>query len=202
MNREQRRRQQRNDKQQQSYYKGQQRSSQSKLHKEMISHALTSVCDSAALLALHDKFGFGKKRLDQFRVGVYNVLLAVSKGYVTVADIHDTLQEEVYSKQRSNKAPVDKQGLQTGKQTNKEKESISSILTSLYIKAALLTLHDKFGFGQKRLEQFQTEISKVVLAILNGAVTVTDIQETLRKEVYQGQTLQDETELLSPIIYQ
>ena len=48
-----------------------------------------------ALTVLHDKFGFGKKRIDRF-LKEYNELLdSYSKGYISADDLNEVLLEEV-----------------------------------------------------------------------------------------------------------
>lgn len=43
---------------------------------------------------LHDKFGFGEKRLKKFMEHYTDILDSYSKGYVSMQDLNDTLHEE------------------------------------------------------------------------------------------------------------
>lgn len=47
-----------------------------------------------ALWALHDDFGFGKKRLEQFIAKVVDLLDSYTRGYVNLDDLYDTLKKE------------------------------------------------------------------------------------------------------------
>lgn len=47
------------------------------------------------IMVLHDKFGFGEKRLFRFIDEEAKLLEAYNEGYLNVQDIEDTLKEEV-----------------------------------------------------------------------------------------------------------
>ena len=47
-----------------------------------------------ALTVLHDKFGYGKKRLQRFIDEYQDVLDSYNKGYVNVDDLKSVLREE------------------------------------------------------------------------------------------------------------
>lgn len=46
------------------------------------------------LFALHDDFGFGKKRLEMFVAKVVDLLDSYDKGYISIDDLYDTLKKE------------------------------------------------------------------------------------------------------------
>lgn len=45
-------------------------------------------------LVLHDKWGYGKQRIERFVWQCIDMLNAFNDGYLTVEDIHQTLKEE------------------------------------------------------------------------------------------------------------
>lgn len=47
-----------------------------------------------SLTVLHDKFGFGRKRLEKFIDESWKLMDAYNAGYVSVSDIEETLAEE------------------------------------------------------------------------------------------------------------
>lgn len=46
------------------------------------------------LTVLHDKFGFGEKRLDRFENEYINLLDSFNKGYITIDDLNEVLDKE------------------------------------------------------------------------------------------------------------
>lgn len=48
-----------------------------------------------ATTVLHDKFGFGKIRIERFLDHVINLWLTVDEEYVTIKDLEDLIKEEV-----------------------------------------------------------------------------------------------------------
>ena len=46
---------------------------------------------------------------------------------------------------------------------------------------SLMVLHDKFGFGEKRLKKFHTEIANLGECLIAGTVKLEDIQSHLRE---------------------
>jgi len=46
----------------------------------------------------------------------------------------------------------------------------------------LIVLRDVFGFGEKRLTRFAEEFLKQLKCVENGAVTLEDLQEVIKKE--------------------
>lgn len=47
-----------------------------------------------ALIALRDKFGFGKKRLQEFQDAVLNQIKCVEEGYVTFSELKEIVEKE------------------------------------------------------------------------------------------------------------
>lgn len=47
---------------------------------------------------LHDKFGFGGKRLGRLTEEYHNVLDSIQKGYLKIEDLNETLYEETGTK--------------------------------------------------------------------------------------------------------
>lgn len=47
----------------------------------------------------------------------------------------------------------------------------------------LTVLHDKFGFGQKRLERYIDEVVKLLESYNKGYISVQDLEEVLLEEV-------------------
>ena len=46
---------------------------------------------------------------------------------------------------------------------------------------SLMVLHDKYGFGEKRLKKFHTEIASLGECLIAGTVKLEDIREYLRE---------------------
>ena len=46
---------------------------------------------------------------------------------------------------------------------------------------SLMVLHDKFGFGEKRLKKFHTEIANLGECLIAGTVELEDIRNHLRE---------------------
>lgn len=51
-----------------------------------------------------------------------------------------------------------------------------------YLKTLLLTLHDDFGFGQKRLEKVLDGMQNRAKDVRNGLISTEDIENVLEKE--------------------
>lgn len=47
---------------------------------------------------------------------------------------------------------------------------------------SLIVLRDKYGFGKKRLEAFADEFLKQLKCVENGAVTLEELHEVIKKE--------------------
>lgn len=46
------------------------------------------------MLALRDQFGFGKKRLNEFMGKMLDIYDAYEEGYITLEDLHETINKE------------------------------------------------------------------------------------------------------------
>ena len=46
---------------------------------------------------------------------------------------------------------------------------------------SLMVMHDKFGFGEKRLKKFHTEIANLGECLIAGTVNLDDIKEYLQE---------------------
>ena len=46
---------------------------------------------------------------------------------------------------------------------------------------SLMVLHDKFGFGEKRLKKFHTEIASLGECLIAGTVNLDDIKDYLQE---------------------
>ena len=46
---------------------------------------------------------------------------------------------------------------------------------------SLMVLHDKFGFGEKRLKKFHTEIANLGECLIAGTVSLDEIKEYLQE---------------------
>ena len=49
---------------------------------------------AVSTMVLHDKFGFGKIRLERYLVELYNLMDSVRKGYCSISDLFLTLKQE------------------------------------------------------------------------------------------------------------
>lgn len=56
------------------------------------SHKITILL---SLTVLHDKFGFGRKRIDKFLHEYEELLDSYERGYIVAKDLDDVLQDEV-----------------------------------------------------------------------------------------------------------
>jgi len=52
-------------------------------------------CLAATVLALHDKFGFGTKRLEKYMLEVYELFDSIYEGYVSFEEIQKCIYEEL-----------------------------------------------------------------------------------------------------------
>lgn len=52
----------------------------------------------------------------------------------------------------------------------------------ILIGLSLIVLRDKYGFGKKRLEAFADEFLKQMKCVENGAVTLEELHEIIKKE--------------------
>lgn len=57
-------------------------------------HAAFILMCGLPLMALRDKFGFGKVRLERFSDALLDLYDSFDKGYVTLEDLHKTIFEE------------------------------------------------------------------------------------------------------------
>lgn len=62
--------------------------------KEIIGRTSAS-CLAATAQVLHDKFGFGKKRLTDYILYVYDAFDSISKDYVSFEDIKECIYKEI-----------------------------------------------------------------------------------------------------------
>lgn len=57
-------------------------------------HAAFILMCGLPLMALRDKFGFGKTRLERFSDALLDLYDSFDKGYITLEDLHKTIYEE------------------------------------------------------------------------------------------------------------
>ena len=62
--------------------------------------------------------------------------------------------------------------------------------------ATLMVLHDKFGFGRERLNRFRAERYKTLGLLVDKRVTLEEVHEVLKSEVYRGGEIPDEETLM------
>ena len=67
---------------------------QNETKKEAVDQAVTSLTASF-LLTLKDDFGFGAKRAQRLLEGVQNQFDAVTKGYISLDDMRETIEKEL-----------------------------------------------------------------------------------------------------------
>ena len=59
--------------------------------------------------------------------------------------------------------------------------SVSVSGGSMSLIMSLMVLHDKFGFGEKRLKKFHTEIANLGECLIAGTVNLDEIKEYLQE---------------------
>ena len=60
-----------------------------------IINVVSSNCLAACCLVLHDKFGFGKKRLTEYMAWVYDCFDSISRDYVSFDDLKECIYDEM-----------------------------------------------------------------------------------------------------------
>lgn len=63
-------------------------------------------------------------------------------------------------------------------QENKQNNEVFKVMLTI----AMYTLHDKYGFGNKRLERFMDHVNETLDYINDDYITMNDIQEVLKDE--------------------
>lgn len=81
------------------------------------------------------------------------------------------------SKQRVSIQPV-----LTGKEREKIQQDAMEKSVLVLSGVPLIVLRDVFGFGEKRLTRFAEEFIKQLKCVENGAVTLEDLHEVIKKE--------------------
>ena len=66
-------------------------------------HAAFILMCGLPLMALRDKFGFGKTRLERFSDALLDLYDSFDKGYITLEDLHKTIYEETGVKIKKKK---------------------------------------------------------------------------------------------------
>lgn len=63
-----------------------------------------------------------------------------------------------------------------------ERERVKKFIVTYYSASVALVLHDKWGFGQKRLTRVVGQINDLFESILLDYVSIEDIRKTLKEE--------------------
>ena len=62
------------------------------------------------------------------------------------------------------------------KEFQKVREALMQTATEVILNASYLVLHDRFGFGEKRLQEYQNLVEKQLDCILSGYITLEDLK--------------------------
>ena len=67
------------------------------------------------------------------------------------------------------------------RQYDKHKEVFCDRAIECVVTASVITLHDEFGFGQKRLDLYQERMENLLECITTGNITLGDLKETVNR---------------------
>ena len=82
------------------------------------------------------------------------------------------------------------------KKIEKENQEYISELANTVAVAYIMTLHDKFGFGQKRLERVHVNTFKIFNDISSGYITSADIKEWFDEKGIDYKLMQEKKPLI------
>ena len=67
------------------------------------------------------------------------------------------------------------------RQYNEHKKLFCERAVECVVTASVIALHDEFGFGEKRLKQYQERMENLLECITTGNITLEDLKETTKR---------------------